>query len=71
MHSFMKHRTLSAQGLGMRLFETRSDSVTGKRSVVMGYGRGPRSGATLEIVSPPRGGAPKVRQPTSPSRILH
>mmetsp|Transcript_17408 Transcript_17408/g.29240 ORF Transcript_17408/g.29240 Transcript_17408/m.29240 type:complete len:374 (+) Transcript_17408:70-1191(+) len=49
---------LFLQGLGMRLFETRSDSF--HKSVVMGYGRGPRSGATLEIVSPPRGGAPKV-----------
>mmetsp|Transcript_3937 Transcript_3937/g.7689 ORF Transcript_3937/g.7689 Transcript_3937/m.7689 type:complete len:370 (+) Transcript_3937:68-1177(+) len=46
---------LFMQGLGMKFFESRSDSLTGKRSIIMGYGRGPRTGATVEIVGPPRG----------------
>lgn len=46
---------LFMQGVGMKFFESRSDSVTGRKSVVMGYGRGPRTAASVEIVSPPRG----------------
>ena len=61
---------LFMQGVGMKFFESRSDSVTGRKSVVMGYGRGPRTAASVEIVSPPRGARaatlsqPPCTQPT-------
>jgi hypothetical protein len=42
----------------MKFFESRSDSLSGRKSIVMGYGRGPRTGASVEIVSPPRGANP-------------
>ena len=32
----------------------RFDGSSGRDSIVMGYGRGPRTAATLEIVGPPR-----------------
>eukprot|EP00240_Pyramimonas_obovata_P003720 CAMPEP_0118922044 /NCGR_PEP_ID=MMETSP1169-20130426/1111_1 /TAXON_ID=36882 /ORGANISM="Pyramimonas obovata, Strain CCMP722" /LENGTH=369 /DNA_ID=CAMNT_0006862857 /DNA_START=77 /DNA_END=1186 /DNA_ORIENTATION=- len=51
---------LFMQGLGMKVFETRFDAKSLRNGIIMGYGRGPRTSASIEIVGPPRKGAVPV-----------
>lgn len=51
---------LFMQGLGMKVFETRYDGGSNRDSVIVGYGRGPRTSASIELVGPPRRNAKPV-----------